>query len=130
MINEIEYSKVMKNHPSPVEKGAQRIWSRATRHVIAAGAMLLLTVSSAIAQTAVSTLAGSTPAIQSGAVDGTGTAARFNTPTSVAVDAAGNVYVADAANHKIRKVTAAGVAKLRQARVCDSCPRQVQDVQL
>jgi uncharacterized protein YjiK len=54
----------------------------------------------------VSTLAG-TPGT-SGSADGTGTAARFYYPTGVAVDSAGNVYVADT-NHTIRKVTAAGV---------------------
>jgi sugar lactone lactonase YvrE len=38
-----------------------------------------------------------------------GAAARFNAPDGVALDTAGNVYVADANNHTIRKVTAAGV---------------------
>ena len=53
------------------------------------------------------TLAGA--AGQSGAADGVGAEARFNQPTGVAVDAAGNVYVADNANHVIRKITPAGV---------------------
>ncbi|MCX6877979.1 MAG: cadherin-like domain-containing protein [Verrucomicrobia bacterium] len=44
-----------------------------------------------------------------GNADGTGSAARFNYPYGVAVDSAGNVYVADTYNHTIRKVTAAGV---------------------
>ncbi|MBI2513889.1 MAG: immunoglobulin domain-containing protein [Opitutae bacterium] len=54
----------------------------------------------------VTTLAGSS---SSGNVDATGTAARFNFPTRVAVDGAGNVYVSDSNNHSIRKVTPAGV---------------------
>ena len=54
----------------------------------------------------VTTLAGS--GIR-GSTDGTGTAASFNWPAGVAVDALGNVYVADSENYKIRKITAAGV---------------------
>jgi hypothetical protein len=41
--------------------------------------------------------------------DGTGAAARFNRPFGIAVDSAGNVYVADQFNHTIHKVTAGGV---------------------
>ena len=55
----------------------------------------------------VSTLAGS--AGQAGTSDGTGSAARFNHPDSVAVDAAGNVYVTDTGNATVRKITPAGV---------------------
>ncbi len=54
----------------------------------------------------VTTLAGA--AGQTGSIDGTGSAARFNYPWSVAVDGSGNVYVADTNNHTIRKVTSAG----------------------
>jgi sugar lactone lactonase YvrE len=38
-----------------------------------------------------------------------GAAARFNVPLGMAVDSAGNVYVADVGNDTIRKVTAGGV---------------------
>jgi uncharacterized delta-60 repeat protein len=55
----------------------------------------------------VTTLAGL--AGSQGSADGTGSAARFNYPSSVAVDSAGNVYVADEENYTIRKVTPAGV---------------------
>ncbi len=55
----------------------------------------------------VTTLAGS--AQQSGSTDGSGSAARFNNPEGLTVDASGNIYVADTYNHTIRKVTAAGV---------------------
>ena len=62
---------------------------------------------------AVTTLAGS--AGNPGSTDGTGTGARFaflngsSVPNGVAVDGGGNVFVADSANHTIRKVTPGGV---------------------
>ncbi len=55
----------------------------------------------------VSTLAGLAGA--SGTVDGTGSVARFKTPSGIVLDGAGNVYVADTGNHTIRRITAGGV---------------------
>jgi fibronectin type 3 domain-containing protein len=52
----------------------------------------------------VSTLAGGTE----GNDDGKGTSAQFNLPFDVAVDNAGNVYVADTFNHRIRKIASDG----------------------
>ena len=55
----------------------------------------------------VTTLAGL--AGQSGSADGTDSAARFNGPHGLAVDSAGNLYVADRWNHTIRKISSVGV---------------------
>jgi len=55
----------------------------------------------------VTTLAGTAGSF--GSADGTGADARFFYPYGVAVDGDGNVYVADRANHTIRKITPAGV---------------------
>lgn len=54
------------------------------------------------------TLAGQA-ALAPGSDDGTGAAARFRQPRSLAADTAGVVFVADTANHIIRRITAAGV---------------------
>lgn len=53
----------------------------------------------------VSTLAGTGTA---GFVNGKGTAARFSTPAGLALGADGTLYVADMANHRLRKVAADG----------------------
>ena len=54
----------------------------------------------------VTTLAGN---VNAGSLNGTGTAASFSSPSSVVVDKSGNVFVTDAGNNLIRKITAAGV---------------------
>jgi len=48
----------------------------------------------------------------SGTADGTSAAARFAFPSGVAVDGAGNVYVADFTNRTVRKITPDGVARV------------------
>lgn len=54
----------------------------------------------------VTTLAGSPGKPDS--VDGVGPSARFNFPYGVAIDNSGNVLIADAYNHTIRKITTSG----------------------
>lgn len=52
----------------------------------------------------VETLAGS----REGYADGQATAAAFNTPSGVALDANGNIFIADTANNRIRRLTPQG----------------------
>jgi hypothetical protein len=54
----------------------------------------------------VSTFAG-TPGV-AGSADGNASAATFSSPSGIAVDGTGNIYVADSQNGTIRKITPAG----------------------
>jgi hypothetical protein len=54
----------------------------------------------------VSTLAGDGT---TGFKEGAGSVAKFNYPLGVGVDGSGNVYVADAGNNRIRRITPAGI---------------------
>lgn len=67
--------------------------------------LLLLFFTCSMQAQVVTTFAGN----YEGYYDATGTAAQFNYPTGIAIDAAGNLYVIDANNEKIRKITPAGV---------------------
>lgn len=53
----------------------------------------------------VSTFAGNGTA---GYIDGSATSAEFNQPSGLAIDSAGNLYVVDANNHVVRKITPSG----------------------
>ncbi len=60
---------------------------------------------------AVTTFVGplATEATKQGYVDGAGNTARFNYPSGLDIDASGNIYVADMLNHRIRRITSAGL---------------------
>ena len=81
-----------------------------TVHVADTGNSLIRSMDSS---TAVTTVAGSVSphgtSQQTGTTDNSTSLARFNVPTGLSVDSAGNVYVADTSNNTIRKITRAGV---------------------
>jgi sugar lactone lactonase YvrE len=79
--------------------------SNLLRQLLACGALLALGNSARAQSLLISTLAGG----GNGSADGTGSGASFSYPVGVAVDASGNVYVADTQNGTIRKVTPVGV---------------------
>ncbi|TAE31352.1 MAG: hypothetical protein EAZ92_02995, partial [Candidatus Kapaibacterium sp.] len=84
---------------------------RFPRGIVSDGTNLFVAESHAIrkiviATGVVTTFAGSGTA---GFADGTGVAAQFNNPGSLVMDGAGNIYVADEGNHRIRAITSGGV---------------------
>ncbi len=73
--------------------------------VIAAADVSSIVVTCVQTNAVVSTIAGTGAP---GAANGVGAAASFNFPYGVANDGAGNIYVADAFNHQIRKIASNG----------------------
>ena len=51
---------------------------------------------------------GSATGVASGSVDGTGSAAKFNRPTGLALSTSGTIYVADRVNHLVRVISPTG----------------------
>ncbi|MCW3121014.1 MAG: hypothetical protein JWQ38_506 [Flavipsychrobacter sp.] len=57
----------------------------------------------------ISTIAGTGGVLGYSGDGGSATSAKMNEPVSVYVDGSGNIYAADASNHVVRKITAAGI---------------------
>ena len=94
----------------PAQSGRVKAWFiRPFRLLACASGFFLLFAMPAAAQPqplVVSTVAG---LANFGVADGISSVAKFYFPTGVAVDGAGNVYVADPYNDTIRKITGTGV---------------------
>lgn len=68
---------------------------------------------------------------ESGSSDGPGTAARFSSPSGIARDRLGNLFLADTANHVIRRITPAGqvttfAGVAGQAGLANGCDTEVR----
>ena len=71
--------------------------------------LLLATMHTASAQTGLITTISGTGVAGSIGDNGPANAAQLNAPAGVAVDAAGNIYLADLLNNRIRKINTAGI---------------------
>lgn len=94
------------NFTAPAEAGAVTITATSVADPSVTGTATVTVTPTSTGAWTVSTLAGAT---MMGTADGTGEAARFRTPTGLAVDLDGTILVADQDNVAIRRVTASGV---------------------
>ena len=76
---------------------------------LSAVVLVVLPARQVTAQTYTWTTLAGLPGSHGGSEDGVGSDALFRYPMGLAVDHAGNVYVADTGNHSIRKVSPSGV---------------------
>ena len=96
--------------------GILRLWrgkrrgSRSLIRIGSAGLLITGLISPAFAADSVRTLAGA--AQISAFADGPAASARFADPVGLATDAQGNLFVADSANHSVRKFTAGNVSTI------------------
>lgn len=81
--------------------------SKVPKTILSLVLVCLSIVFASTAQESVTTLAGS--ALVSGSQNGSGTNALFSDPTGLAIDAAGNLFIADNQNHVIRKFSTNGI---------------------
>jgi uncharacterized protein (TIGR03437 family) len=101
--------------PSGMAPGTKYYWQVVAKNVSGSATSPIWSFTTSPVAFTISTLVGT------GGSDGTGSTAGFSgdggpalqaqvrDPTDVAVDNAGNVYIADTGNHRVRKVTPAGI---------------------
>lgn len=79
---------------------------RSTFHIVAYVVVSLLLAGNLLAQTAIITTAAGTGTAGFSGDNGAATAALINGPADIAIDAAGNVFIADRDNQRVRKIAA------------------------
>jgi sugar lactone lactonase YvrE len=102
-IRKITSSQVVSTFFSPLSSGSGIAIDSTGNLFVSSGGLIKKITSDGSSST---TFAGDT---STGYIDGTGTAARFSSIWGMTVDSNDNLYVADAGNHNIRKITSSGV---------------------